>query len=77
MANARKCDICHNYYDVPEVEAGTLEPWNNTSMVRVLRLNPDGGRTTPRHDVIHFDACEKCLQDVLDYILTRGAESSR
>lgn len=47
MANARKYDICHNYYDVPEIEAGALEPWSNTSMVRVLRLNPDGGRTTP------------------------------
>lgn len=76
MSSARKCDICHNYYDVPDVEVGTLEPLNNTSMVRVLRLNLNGGRTIPRHDVMHFDACEKCLQDVLNYILTKSAETS-
>ena len=77
MSSARKCDICHNYYDVPDVEVGTLEPWNNTSMVRVLRLNPDAKKEhIASHDVIHFDACEKCLQDVLDYILTKSAETS-
>lgn len=75
MASARKCDICHRYYDVPEMEAGTLEPWNNTSMIRLLRLSGDGVRER-RHDVIHFDACENCLQDVLDYILTKSAETS-
>lgn len=75
MASARKCDICHRYYDVPEMEVGTLEPWNNTSMVRLLRLSGDGA-TTLRHEVMHFDACENCLQDVLDYILTKSAETS-
>lgn len=73
MANARKCDICHNYYDEPEVDAGTFEPWNNTSMVRILRLTRDGRKM---YDVMHFDACEKCLQDVLDYIFAKSAETA-
>lgn len=77
MARARKCDICHNYYDVPEIDASTLEPWNNTSIVRILRLNPEAAKEKGlaiSHDVMHFDACEKCLQDIVDFILTRQAD---
>ena len=73
MASARKCDICGAYYDVPEIEEFLHEPWTNTSMVRVLRLN--GNALRNRHDVMQFDSCEKCLQDVLDYILTKKADS--
>lgn len=71
MANARKCDICGRYYDAAEFDLECLDQWKNTSMVRVLRLNPNK-RGDP-HDVMHFDSCEECLQDVLDYILTRKA----
>lgn len=77
MANARKCDICHNYYDVPDInERMMVEPWNNTSMVRLLRLDPNKPGLE-RHDVMHFDACEKCLQDILDYILARQTDSTK
>lgn len=71
MAYARKCDICGEYYDVPNVEEHLTEHWNNTSMIRVLRLRPE--KITNRHDVMHFDSCEKCLQRVLDYILANSA----
>lgn len=74
MAYARKCDICGEYYDVPEIEEYLHEPWTNTSMIRVLRLKGDN-RLLERHDVMQFDACEKCLQDVLDYILTKKVDS--
>jgi hypothetical protein len=73
MANARKCDICGEYYDVPNTDEFLQETWNNTSMVRVLRLN--GTSMKNRHEVMQFDSCEKCLQDVLDYILTKRADS--
>ncbi|MBQ5769259.1 MAG: hypothetical protein IIV94_10340 [Clostridiales bacterium] len=73
MANAKRCDICGKYYIVPEGEVGML--WDesmNTSMIRILRHRPDDKRKP--HDVMQFDSCEKCLQDTLDYFLSRRAE---
>lgn len=75
MSFARKCDICGEYYDVPAIEEYLSEPWTNTSMVRILRLQ-DGNKTYNRHDIMNFDACDKCLQDVLDYILSKQADST-
>lgn len=66
MANARKCDICHKYYDVPDI--------NERMMVEPLDPNKPG---LERHNVMHFDTCEKCLQDILDYILARQADSTK
>ena len=75
MANAKKCDICGQYYDVPEPIEGLLyDDFRNTSMVRVLRRTDD--RFNKPHDVMQFDSCESCLQDVIDYILTKRAESA-
>lgn len=77
MANAKKCDICGKFYVVPEVPNDLLEYDHltamNTSMVRILRRTPN---TLTRHDVTQFDACDECLQDVMDYILSRAAESA-
>lgn len=70
MANAKRCDICNHYYDVPN----RPDPMN-TSMIRVLRLNPNYPGV--KHDVMQFDACDKCLQDVLDYILGKRADSEK
>ena len=73
MANAKKCDICEKFYVVPDVEPGY--DWNeqlNTSMVRVLRLNRN--QKGCHHEVMQFDACDDCLQDVLDYILAKKAD---
>ncbi len=75
MANAKKCDICGKYYDVAEQPDGLLyDDFRNTSMIRVLRHT---GTFSHPHDVMQFDACERCLQDVLDYILTKRVESEK
>lgn len=72
MACARKCDICGQYYDAPEYHDPLgMDP--NTSMIRMLRLNPEHRPNV--HDVLHYDSCENCFQDVLDYILTKQADS--
>ena len=74
MANAKQCDICGKFYLVPEMEPGCLwEEDMNTSMVRIMRRKKT---ETIKHDVMQYDACEKCLQDVLDYILSRASKSS-
>lgn len=74
MANAKKCDICGKYYNITD-EKGiwTDDGFTNTSMVRCLRLKREGKHTD--HDAMHFDTCEECLQDVIDYILTKQADS--
>ena len=39
MANAKRCDICGEYYQVPDVPSEDwLEHHRTTSMVRLLRL---------------------------------------
>ena len=73
MSFARKCDICGKYYDVPNIENDLMEPWTNTSMVRILKLKKG---SFARHDVMNFDACDECIQDVLDYILSKQADST-
>ena len=75
MANAKKCDICGGFYVVPENDPDRLS-WDdsiNTSMIRVLRRKTE--ELGIKHDVMQFDACEKCLQDVLDYILSKKADA--
>lgn len=75
MACARKCDICGKFYNAPEVNPYTVEPFgSNTSMVRLLQLKPveDRGKGEP-HYVYHFDACDECLGDVMEFILSRQA----
>lgn len=75
MANAKKCDICGKFYIVPDPDADYLS-WNeslNTSMIRILKRKPIDVRID--HEVIQFDACEDCRQDVLDYILSKSADA--
>lgn len=74
MANAKRCDICGKYYEVPTINHDPFSTYefNNTSMVRVLRRKDNCDRID--HDVMQFDACESCLQDVLDYILSKKAD---
>lgn len=75
MANAKKCDICGKYYDVPQPYNDIIwEEGINTSMVRILRRKPLDHRI--QHDVMQFDACKDCLQSVLDYILTKQTDRS-
>ena len=74
MANAKMCDICGNFYVVPEVEAGSFwEESMNGNVVRIMRR-----KKTERieHDIMQYDACEKCLQDVTDFILSKAAVST-
>ena len=76
MANAKKCDICGKFYTVPQSNGDVLA-WDeniNTNMIRVLRRKSE--TVSIKHDVMQFDACDECLQDVLDYMLSKSAESS-
>jgi hypothetical protein len=76
VANAKRCDICNRYYDVPDrPDEMIYSEQMNTSMIRVLRLNPE--HPMVKHDVMQFDACNNCLQDVLDYMLGKRADSEK
>ena len=77
MANAKRCDICGEFYEVPTVNhlMHLTNENMNTSMVQVLRRKNIDDRT--EHDILQFDSCEGCLQDVIDYMLTRRAESEK
>ena len=71
MLETKHCDICGKVYLVPAIEAvGFWEEENNTSQVRVLRRK-DTERV--EHDIMQFNTCDECRQDVLDYILANAA----
>lgn len=75
MANAKRCDICGGFYEVPNpTEDMCWTDLHNTSMIRVLRRKPTTDRID--HEVMQFDACETCLQNVLDYILTKRVDAT-
>ena len=74
MAFARRCDVCGKYYtttiqDVELIYDTALGM--DSSMIRILSRK-DG--TMAKHDIMQFDTCEDCKQDVLDYILNKQAE---
>lgn len=68
---------CGKYYDVSEIDPYIYEPsGSNTSMVRLLKLKPEEDRGKGKgepHDVFHFDACDECLGEVMDFILSKQA----
>lgn len=75
MANAKQCDICGKFYLVPAVEAGSFwEEDTNTDMIRIMRRK---NTLTIKHDVMQFDTCAECRQDVTDYILSKAAVSTK
>ena len=75
MANAKRCDICGKYYDVPELDEEFAHNANlNTSMVRILRLK--SVTCKHKHEVMQFDSCDNCLQDVIDYMLTKRVDAT-
>lgn len=78
MACARKCDICGKYYSITEADPYETNPYgSNTSMVRLMKLKPEKDRVKSLpHDVFHFDACDECLNDVMDFILSKRADST-
>lgn len=71
MANAKRCDICGEYYQVPDVGFDRWDEGRNSNMIRFLKLK---NISHIDHDVFHFDSCDECLQDVMDYILTKQVE---
>ena len=75
MANAKKCDICGKFYEVVDIDEGMLYDFRNTSIIRVLKRNMNNPHRP--HDVMHYDACDDCHQDVLDYILSKQAETTK
>ena len=78
MSNAKKCDICGKYFDVIDISEHLLNYERYLNMVRLHRA-VEFGKTRDLDDSewMHFDACDECLQDVLDYILGKKADGEK
>lgn len=72
MANAKKCDMCGNYYDMPDISPCLADYERYVNEVRLHRA-PESDEKNARDIWLSFDACPKCYQDVLDYILSKAA----
>lgn len=69
MANAKKCDICGAYFDMPEFNPYRLNYDENLNYIRLHKAK-DYDEEDPW---LHFDTCEKCYSDLLDYIIGKAA----
>lgn len=68
MANAKRCDVCGGFYEVPEITADLINPFEFLDYVVIHKAEE-------RRASMHFDTCKKCQQELIDYILTKRAEA--
>ena len=66
MANAKRCDVCGEFYEVPEITDDLVNPREFLDYVLIHKAEE---RRTP----MYFDTCKKCQQELIDYILTKRA----
>lgn len=73
MANAKRCDICGKYFVLPTTKkdsmlyrsvAGKVELYKSASELHHAK----------EHEGIVFDACDDCVQEIMDLILTKRAD---
>lgn len=77
MSNAKKCDICGDYYDAPNVSPYRLDYEECFNTIRMCRAKDPDKKSFNDETWLVFDACDKCYQDVLDYILGKAAEVAK
>lgn len=70
MANAKRCDICGRYFPLPE-PAGLLYK-TAAGKVELFKKVPKLHHTA-EHDGLYFDACDECVQEIIDLILEKRA----
>jgi hypothetical protein len=74
MANAKKCDICGGFFEIPEYDPRMFpHDEESYSFIRLHDSADLNNRVSRELAWLHFDACPKCYQDVLDFILSKAA----
>ena len=77
MSNAKRCDICGKYFDIPEVEHGRLEEdYRHLNLIRMHQALPEGQMCYHDDPWLQFDLCDDCYDKLLDYIIGGKAEAS-
>jgi hypothetical protein len=71
MANAKRCDICGEFYTAPEFVVG-LFPDSYRQQLDYVTIH----KADEREASMYFDSCKKCQQDLIDYILTKRADAT-
>ena len=66
MANAKRCDVCGKFYEVPGETSDLIDPYAFLDYILIHKVEE-------RKAVMHFDTCKKCQQELIDYILTKRA----
>ena len=69
MANAKRCDACGEFYEVPEITCDLMYPEEFLDYVIIHKAEE-------RKASMRFDTCKKCQQDLIDYILTKRADAT-
>jgi hypothetical protein len=77
MANAKKCDICGDYYDVPDISPCLSDHELFVNMIRLHRAKETDDNSYSGEYWTHFDACPRCYQDVMDYILSKKVDAEK
>ena len=79
MANAKKCDICGRFFEVPEYDPrcmGSADYERFHNHIRIHKAEDPEKYNDPELIWLHFDTCDQCHSDLLDYILSRAAKSA-
>jgi hypothetical protein len=66
MANAKKCDVCGGFYQVPEFGGDCFIDRHLQQLNYIIIHKADEKEAS-----LYFDCCEQCQQEVLDYIMSR------
>ena len=76
MSMARRCDICKGYFDLGNLDPYRLDYEEKLNYIHLHGAKDPEDKTKNQDDYrLHFDACPKCYDDVLTYVLTRRAEA--
>ena len=73
MANAKRCDICGEYFIIPDLDNKVIDYGARAGAVHLYKLEDANAWRGEYREGSYFDACDKCVQDITDYILTRRA----
>jgi hypothetical protein len=74
MSMARRCDICGAYFDMPDPNPYRLDRDEYLNYVHLHRaMDPEDKNGCLDDYLLRFDACDKCYDDLLTYILARKA----
>ena len=72
MANAKRCDICGKYFMLPTTKKDSMLYRTVAGKVELYNMAYDLHHAK-EHEGTHFEACDECVQEIMDLVLAKKA----